>query len=177
MVNPVSICLCLLNISSSRHTVTGITLKVRLSLRELRLCKHTERPPFFKSGHLCAFVAAAHNMKIISGFKKTKILRNVENKQSRNLQQGRGDYRCVLYAALSGEFDVPAVFSRRTQLESTSIKNLTKILLNTNLYRASGRTRRSTDLLGHQKQGKYPINSAHIQDTSGVSQEAPFYCE
>lgn len=63
------------------------------------------------------------------------------------------------------------------QLESTSIKNLTKILLKTNLYRASGRTRRSTDLLGHQKQGKYPINSAHIQDTSGVSQEAPFYCE
>lgn len=46
------------------------------------------------------------------------------------------------------------------------------------LLAASGRTRRCIDsLLGHQKQEKYPINSAHIQHTSGVSKEAPFYFE
>lgn len=32
--------------------------------------------------------------------------------------------QCVLYAAVGGEFEVPAVFSRWTQQESTSIENL-----------------------------------------------------
>lgn len=85
-----------------------------------------------------------------------------------------GDCRCVFSAALGGEFDVPAVFSRWTQLESTSIANLTKMLRNTNLYRASGRTK-GVLILCWDTKSKESIPLNHIQDTAGV--EAPFYCE
>lgn len=63
MVNPVSICPYLLNISSSRHSVTGIAL--RPSKGSSDSANMQRGSFFFKLGHLRIFAAAVHNMKIM----------------------------------------------------------------------------------------------------------------
>lgn len=106
MVNPVSICLYLLNISSSRHGVAGIALKGRPSKETQTLQTRREAAFFFKLGHLRQFAAAVHNMKIMRRLtpeQKKKKKRLVENKQCGKSQQRRAEYKCVVYAALAGD--------------------------------------------------------------------------
>lgn len=111
MVNPMPIYLYLLNISSSRHSVTWITLKGRppggssdsANTRRRRFFSF-----FFKQGHLRQFAAAVHNMKIMCRFtlgtKNKKRL--AEKKECRKSQQRRTEYKCAFYVALGGEFAI-----------------------------------------------------------------------
>lgn len=80
----------------------------------------------------------------------------------------------MLHPAVNSMFRLVFFPPRRTQLESTNIKNLTNIFFfftedETLTKREEGPERALILYWDTKKQGTYPINSAPLQGTSGVS--------